>query len=75
MATSRHTIMDTHLLLRNREEVLGVLKALIRTFPDDEMVEDGVAPSIRNTGIVRGKFGFVDAKTSPYRDAITQFPD
>jgi ppGpp synthetase/RelA/SpoT-type nucleotidyltranferase len=37
-----------------------VLKALLRTFPDDEMVEDGVARSIRNTGVVHGEFGYVE---------------
>ncbi|MFG1465075.1 RelA/SpoT domain-containing protein [Xanthobacter sp. DSM 24535] len=42
------------------ETTHGVLKALLRTFPDDEMVEDGVARSIRNTGVVHGEFGFVE---------------
>lgn len=43
------------------ETTHGILKALIRMFPDDEMVEDGVARSIRNTGVVSGEFGFVKA--------------
>ncbi|MGO7786617.1 GTP pyrophosphokinase family protein [Rhizobium ruizarguesonis] len=42
------------------ENTHGVLKALLRTFPDNEMVEDGVARSIRNIGVVHGEFGFVE---------------
>ncbi|NSX96179.1 RelA/SpoT domain-containing protein [Agrobacterium vitis] len=42
------------------ETTHGVLKALLRTFSDDEMVEDGVERSIRNTGVVHGEFGFVE---------------
>ncbi|WP_162916955.1 GTP pyrophosphokinase [Cohaesibacter haloalkalitolerans] len=46
---------------QGEETTHGVLKALLRTFPDEEIVEAGVEQSIRNTGIVGGEFGFVEA--------------
>ncbi|MGO6845935.1 GTP pyrophosphokinase family protein [Rhizobium ruizarguesonis] len=46
---------------RGDEETHEVLKELLRKFPNDEDIEDGVARSIRNTGVVNGEFGFVES--------------
>ncbi|MDE8761964.1 MULTISPECIES: GTP pyrophosphokinase [Rhizobium] len=45
---------------RGEAETHGILKELLRKFPEDEDVKDGVARSIRNTGVVHGEFGFVE---------------